>query len=571
MTISLPSLPSLPHSALRPFGGICLGVLLGATVAGCASFDGIGTKAMIRTADATETALTLPDQGGHWPDAKWASEFGGQALQALLDEALAGNPGLQVAAARVAAARAATDVAGAGGLPTVGANFSATRQRYTENGIIPPPLAGEIKTDAQLALNFRYDFDFWGKNGAALRSAISQRKLSQAEQYNARLVLTTAVARAWLQLGRNSNQYDLVTTQLQTREALDRLTRQRFAAGLDTQSDNQLSQQQAAGLRAEQAQWQEAIGLTRNQLAALLGRGPDRGLTIARPVLPTPMTTLLPSALPITLLGRRPDIVAARWRIEAAQGQIDYARAQFYPNIDLMAFAGFSSLGLSNLIQSGSRIAGIGPAIRLPIFEGGILRAQLSSQLAGYEGAVASYDQSLNDALHDVADQVQSLRAAEIQADNQRQATQASQRSLALAQQRRRVGTINQLQLLASEGALLTQQRIELDAQARRLDLRVGLIKALGGGFDARDDRLDIRDADAPALQAERHQTGAPVAVLPPAAVSANAAKSGNTANTTTKTVTTTTVTTTVITSPGAITPAATSPGATSSLNKSAP
>ena len=123
---------------------------------------------------------------------------------------------------------------------------------------------------------------------------------------------------------------------------------------------------------------------------------------------------------------------------------------------------------------SGSRIAGIGPAIRLPIFEGGILRAQLSSQVAGYEGAVASYDQSLNDALHDVADQVQSLRAAEVQADNQRQATQAAQRSLALAQQRRRVGTINQLQLLASEGALMTQQRIELDAQARRLDLRVG-------------------------------------------------------------------------------------------------
>lgn len=466
-------------------------------LAGCASFAGIGTHATLQTPAPAETALTLPDQGGSWPDAQWANQFGGAALQALVDEALAGNPGLQVAAARVAAARAATQATDAAGLPTVGANFSATRQRYTEHGIIPPPLAGEYATDSQLALNFRYDFDFWGKNGAALRSSISQRKLSQAEQYNARLVLTTAVARSWLQLGRDSNQYDLVTRQLQTREALDRLTRQRFAAGLDTQSDNQLSQQQAAALRAEQAQWQESIGLARNQLAALLGRGPDRGLTIARPVLPVPAATLLPSALPLTLLGRRPDIVAARWRIEAAQGQIDYARSQFYPNIDLMAFAGFSSLGLSNLIRTGSRVVGIGPAIRLPVFEGGALRAQLSTQVAGYDGAVAMYNQSLTEALHDVADQVQSLRAAEIQADNLQQATQAAHQALVLAQQRRRVGTINQLQLLASEGALLTQQRIELDAQVRRLDLRVGLIKALGGGFDARDDRLDIGAAGA--------------------------------------------------------------------------
>ena len=553
-----------------------LALAVAVSLAGCASFAGIGAQTSMQKTDPAESALTLPDQGGSWPDAQWASEFGGPALQALVDEALAGNPGLQAAAARVAAARAATELTTAGSLPTLGGSFSATRQRYTENGIVPPPLAGAIETDSQLALNFRYDFDFWGKNGAALRSAISQRKLSQAEQYNARLVLTTAVARAWLQLGRNSNQYDLVSKQLQTREALDRLTRQRFAAGLDTQSDNQLSQQQAASLRAEQAQWQEAINLTRNQLAALLGRGPDRGLTIVRPVLPAPAATVLPSTLPITLLGRRPDIVAARWRIEAAQGQIDYARSQFYPNIDLMAFAGFSSLGLSNLIQSGSRIAGIGPAIRLPIFEGGTLRAQLSSQVAGYEGAVATYNQSLTEALHDVADQVQSLRAAEVQADNQRQATQATRRSLALAQQRRRVGTINQLQLLASEGALLTQQRIELDAQVRRLDLRVGLIKALGGGFDARNERLAIRDNDEPTSPSMLVQPVKPVksnavAAGTPSATtgSADAGKPG----TVTRTVTTTTVTTTVSTSPAApAAPAApVTPAAPTSKTKNGP
>lgn len=477
-------------------------VMASLTLAGCADFTGIGTRATLQQPAAGDTRLSLPDQAGDWPGVQWATDFGGVPLQLLVDEALATNPTLQVAAARVVAAQAAADVAMAVALPSVGGNLSATRQRYSANGIFPPPLGGAYATDTELAVSVRYDFDFWGKNGAALRSALSQRKFSQAEQYNARLILSTAVARSWLQLGRSSMQYELVGEQLQTRDALDRLTTQRLNAGLDTQSDTQLSLQQAATLRAEQAQWQEMIALSRNQLAALLGRGPDRGLTIARPILPAPMHTSLPSALPLTLVGRRPDIVAARWRVEAAQGQIDYAKAQFYPNIDLMAFAGFSSLGLSNLLQSSSRVVGFGPAITLPIFEGGALRAQLKGQVATYDGAVASYNQSVNEALHDVADQVQALRIAEVQAMNQQQATTAARHSLALAQQRRKVGTINQLQLLASESLLLLQRRVEFDTQAHRLELRVGLIKALGGGFDAATDHLDIRSPSFPATPA---------------------------------------------------------------------
>ena len=482
------SLNSVPHCQ-RLFGAV-LGMLL----VGCASFRDIAPHSSVQQSSTADTALRLPDQGGAWPDLQWAGSFGGAPLQALVDEAIAGNPGLEVAAARIVAAQAAADLAGAGALPTTGANFSATRQRYTENGIIPPPLAGRYATASQMTVNVRYDFDFWGKNGAALRTALSQRKLAEAEQYNARLVLTTAVARSWLQLGRAGAQSDLVMQQLQAREALDRLTRQRIVSGLDNQSDAQASLQQVAALRAEHAQWQEQMALARNQLAALLGRGPDRGLTIAQPVFPQAGSVALPSALPMHLVGRRPDIVAARWRVEAAQGQIDYARAQFYPDIDLMAFAGFSSLGLSNLLKSGSRIVGAGPAITLPVFEGGTLRARLSSQVATFDGAVAAYNQSLTDALRDVADQVQSLRAADIAAASQQEATAAASRALALAQQRRRVGTFNQLQLIASEAVLLAQRRIDTDAQARRLDLRVALIKALGGGFDAADERLDIRE-----------------------------------------------------------------------------
>jgi len=473
-------------AALIPFRSIRLFAAGSALLlTACAGFTGIERTAQPRTPGAYATAATLPSQDGAWPDLSWPRTIGGAPLQALVDEALAGNPGLQIAAARVAAARAAAEASGAAEKPSVGAGFSSTLQRFTEHGMIPPPLAGTVESDNQLALNFSYDFDFWGKHRAELRAALANGQAAEAEQYSARLVLTTAIARSWLQLARQQDQLALVERQQATQEHSARLTQLRVAAGLDTDSDTQQTHLLRANLRVERARWQEAIALTRDQLAALLGQGPDRGLRIARAELPPAAGSALPDRLPLSLLGRRPDIAAARWRVEAAQGEIDSAKAQFYPNVNLVAFAGFSSLGLSNLLLSGSRIAGIGPAVRLPVFEGGALRAQLKGKTALYDGAVASYDQTLTEALHETADQVQSLRAADAQHADLELASKAAAQTLALAQQRQRVGTGNLLQVLAAESGWLQQRKLELDSRARLADLRVSLIKALGGGFDA--------------------------------------------------------------------------------------
>lgn len=415
----------------------------------------------------------------------WVTSIGGSPLQKLVDEALTGNPNLQAAAARVAAARAMVEAAGATSKPQVGANLSATRERFTENSIYPPPFGGMYVTDYETGLHFSYDFDFWDKHSEQLRSAVSQSKAAQAEQYAARLILTAAISKTWLQLGRQYAQLDLTDQQLALRSKLDKLTQQRFAAGLDTQSDNQQSRQQVAGLRAEQAQWQEAIALTRNQLAALMGKGPDRGLQITQPILPADSAISLPDQLPLGLLGRRPDVVAARWQVEAAQSDINVAKTEFYPNVNLSAMAGFSSLGFSKFLTSGSRVVSAGPAIHLPIFEGGALRAQLKGRVAAFDGAVAIYNQALNDAFHEVADSVQSLHAAEIQNKNQQTAVDAAERGMKLAEQRQQVGTTNMLQVVSTQIAWLAQRKLETDTRARRADLRVNLIKSLGGGFDA--------------------------------------------------------------------------------------
>ncbi|AEK62303.1 Outer membrane component of tripartite multidrug resistance system [Collimonas fungivorans Ter331] len=464
-------------------------------LAACANFSGIHSTASTNNPDDYASASALPGQGGLWPAGSWVSTIGGSQLQQLVDEALAGNPNLQAAAARIGAARAMVEAAGATSKPQVGASLSATRERFSENSIYPPPFGGMYVTDYETALNFSYDLDFWGKHSAQLRSAISQSKAAEAEHYAARLALTAGISKAWLQLGRQYAQLDLTNQQLVLRDKLDKLTQQRFAAGLDTQSDNQQSRQQVAGLRAEQAQWQEAIALTRNQIAALMGQGPDRGLKIAPPALPADAAIALPDQLPLGLLGRRPDVVAARWQVEAAQSDIKVAKTEFYPDINLSAMAGFSSLSFSQFLNHSSKVVGIGPAIHLPIFEGGALRAQLKGRVAAYDGAVATYNQALNDAFHEVADSVQSLQAAETQGKNQQAAVDAAERGMKLAEQRQQVGTANMLQVVSTQISWLAQRKLELDTRARRADLRVNLIKSLGGGFDASAEGLNPAEA----------------------------------------------------------------------------
>ncbi|PUA19220.1 hypothetical protein C7W93_04890 [Glaciimonas sp. PCH181] len=477
---------------------VCAAVVL---LSACANMRGIQTSAHTNAPTDYATASSLPNQGGLWPDASWVTSIGGAPLQELTDEALAGNPDLQVAAARVAAARAMVEAAGAASKPQVGASFSTTRTRFTENSIYPPPFGGAYVTDNELALNFSYDLDFWGKHGAELRSALSQSKAAEAEHSASRLMLTTAVARAWVQLAREYAQLDLTTQQLALRDQLERLTQQRFAAGLDTQSDNQQSRLLVANLRSEHAQWDEAIALTRNQIAALLGQGPDRGLRIAKPTLPAEAAVTLPDQLPLGLLGRRADIVAARWQVEAAQSDIKVAKTEFYPNVNISAMIGLSSLGWTNFLRKSSMVNGIGPAIHLPIFEGGALRAQLKGRVAAYDGAVATYNKALTDALHEVSDQVQSLRAAEVEKNNQQLAITAAERGMTLAQQRQQVGTANMLQVVATQITYLSQRKLELDTRARRADLRIGLIKALGGGFDANAEGLTPTANNTPATQ----------------------------------------------------------------------
>jgi outer membrane protein TolC len=444
------------------------GLLLAALAAGCASTNGLSTQAAFTDPNALAASRSLESAArspAAWPRADWWKRFNDPQLDQLMDEALAGSPTLRVAAARLRAALAFTQAAKAGLYPRVDADAGITRERFPQNGLIPPPFNGTWQTEGQLEATLSYELDFWGKNQAAYASALGRARAAEIDAFAARLALSVSIAQA-------------------ERGQIQKLTQERFAAGIDSRLAVKQAEAALPATREQIAQWQETIALTRNQLAALLGQGPDRGLAIARPAPGALAAVEIPSNLPAELIGRRPDIVAQRWRVEAARQDIAVAKAQFYPNVNLSAFVGLQSLGLSNLLQGSARTLGAGPAVTLPIFDAGRLRGNLAGTHAEYDAAVELYNQSLADALRDVVDQLVSFRSLEEQRTQHALADATAREAYDLALQRFREGVGNYLEVLSAESQLLAQQSLDADLRARRLNLSINLARALGGGFE---------------------------------------------------------------------------------------
>lgn len=451
----------------------------------CANPGGLATHAQLAQPEAFAATKALASAPTGAPLApEWWKRFGDAQLDRLIAEALERHPSLDIARARVEQARAAADLARVALAPKFDASASSSRQRMSEHGLVPPPFAGTWLWQNEAMLDFSYEFDFWGRNRKAYESALGQVRAAQVDAAAAALVLETAIARAYVQLDAAFERRDLADATIAQREHVLRLTRERVDAGLD--SDVELRQAEGAlpEARAERLAAEEAIALARNQLAALAGQGPDRGLALARPTLQA-TAVALPSRLPADLVGRRPDILAQRLRIEAATRGIESARAAFYPNLDLTGFVGLSAIDFRHFLDPGSLVVGVGPALRLPIFDRGELRAALAARNADWDLVVGQYNQAIVDALREVVDQLATLHAIDARQAELAAALRAAQRANALALERYRSGLGDFLQVLATETPLLARRSAIADLHARRLDASLALIRALGGGYDA--------------------------------------------------------------------------------------
>lgn len=480
-----------------------LALLSAGALLGCADSSGIASQSRLRS--SADVGLSTAAAASPALAADWWQGLGDAQLNALVAQALAEHPSIRLAQARLARARAVLEVADAAVLPQVTGQVDLMRQRYTAQGLVPPPVAGSVRESGTAQLSASWEIDFFGRYSAALEAALGTSRAAQADAEAARLLLASNVVRSYVQWARWAEQVALAQRTLAQRTELLALVQARKNAGLDSPLELRQSEAGLPQARLQLQAAQEQMTLARHVLAALTGQ--PLSLDQAQPAALAALHALpLAPEIPADLLGLRPDIAAARWRVQAAAQDTASAKAQFYPNINLVGFAGFSSLGFSRLAEPASQQWGVGPALRLPIFDAGRLRANLRGKAADLDAAIESYNAAVIDAVREVADQAASSQAIARQRAEQAAAQQAAQDAYDIALQRFRAGLGNYLQVLATETAVIEQRRAGVDLSARALDTQVALVRAVGGSF---------RDASPDAA--------APVAVLPTSAPTATA------------------------------------------------
>jgi NodT family efflux transporter outer membrane factor (OMF) lipoprotein len=431
----------------------------------------------------------------------WWQAYGDAQLNQIIEESLATNPTLEMALARVREAQSQADSAHAKLLPSSSLDADEVRMRASDTSIFPPPYGGETLWIGQTAATLSWDIDFWGKQRDLIREAREQTAAAALDAAGARLAVAGALAQAYVDLYRNYALADIAQDSVDQRNHIRDLTRQRVQAGLDTNVELRQADTSVPLARVQLAQAQAAQALAVHQLAALSGHGADAYAGIARPQLKLDAALPLPDTLPADLLGRRPDVLAARARVEMAIAGRAAAKAEFYPDVSLTGFAGFQSIGLADLARAASRTYGIGPALSLPLFDAGKLKANYRGSTAELDEAIASYNETVLGAVRQVADQLSNLQALHSEIAEQHESLNAAEAAYHLAEERYAAGLSGYLSVLTADTQVLSARRGMVDLAASQAITRVTLLLALGGSFKPDPSLVAAISPDAPPAQ----------------------------------------------------------------------
>src|SRR4249919_565206 len=416
-----------------------LALALTLLVAACASSRGLEPEGQPLNADSLAASRSLAgtsDAG--FPQRDWWKAFGDAQLDDLIGEALAGTPSLDAADARVRQAIAQAGLADAAGKPTLGATALYSGVQIPET-VARPPLGGDYLGVTLIGLQFSYSPDLWGGHRASTQAALGQARAAEVDAQAARLMLSSNIARAYVALAQAHDAAEVARADEQRATQLLDLGRQRVKAGLDNQLQIRNAETAVASAQQQGQAAQQQVDATRNAIAALLGQGPDRGLQIARPALLSAPGPGVPAVVQSELLGHRPDVVAARWRVEAARHGIKASKPEFYPTVNLTALVG----------------------------------------LAG-----ANYNQALVGALREVADALQGARSLDAQIASASRARESAQAAWQLATARYKAGLGTQLDVLTAQRPLLQLEQQIAALRAQRLGASIDLDRALGGGLE---------------------------------------------------------------------------------------
>jgi NodT family efflux transporter outer membrane factor (OMF) lipoprotein len=460
-----------------------LAAALALAVAGCISTKGNGSREV--ELQAAQVGLEGPSYTA--PTDEWWRSLGDPQLDRLVGEALAANPSLAVSLARVRAAWQQAAIAGAGDGARVDFDLGVYRQKVSSNYIYPPPYAGSTFWDGRVGFNLIWNLDFWGRHEALFEQASSTARAAEFDSAAATLALSGSISQTYVDLARATELAQLADRAREQRESLLALTRERVRAGLDSEVELRTAEAGRAQADVEVEQARVAREISVHALAALAGRGADAYASFDAPALHLERTLPLPQSLPADLLAHRPDIAASKARVAAARAGREAAHASFYPNVNLIGFAGFTAVGLDVLPKGDSQTYTLGPAIHLPVLDAGRLKADYRKSGADFDAAVASYNEAVLRAVREAADQVARVQSLDRQLADQQRSLAAAEQAYSLAKQRYGAGLTNFLTVLNAETQVLAARRHRVNLLADRAVAGIALVVALGGSFDERD------------------------------------------------------------------------------------
>jgi NodT family efflux transporter outer membrane factor (OMF) lipoprotein len=453
-------------------------VLAAMLLAGCASVPKTGPQ----VAQVQDNAIGLSAQTAAI-DADWWTAFGDPQLDRLIETGLAGNPSLAMALARVRAAQAGIETERAGLLPQIKGSAQLDRGRIGDK-FLPEPIGGSDVNIGIAVTNFSWDLDLFGRQHAAVRQASASAEGARLDAAAARLAIAVSIAQTYVGVARAEKLIKVADGFVQTRQKAYGFAQSRVKNQLGSQFD--IKQAETLLAQAQQARTQavQQRDVLVHAIAALVGRGADFYPQVTAPTLALGQAPAVPELLPADLLGRRPDLLAGQARIDAAVQGRKVARAAFMPDVSISALAGLTAIGLGGFFTGGAFSYSAGPALSLPIFEGGKLRAQYKGATADLDGAVADYDNSVLGAVREASDAITNVRSSDEALAEQGRVVQGLRDTVRLDEVRVRTGLGSQLDAIDSGFRLLQAEQDLVGLQADALTRRVQLVAALGGGFD---------------------------------------------------------------------------------------
>ena len=473
----------LPGKRVQRATGAAL--LLALSVGGCVSAPPT-TPQVPQTATA---ALGLGSEAAPRFQEDWWKAFGDTQIDRLAEQALKSNPGLQGALARIRAAHAELSVVRAQDYPQITLDGQARRQLLSNRFVLPRPYAGSWVWTGDIQARLNWSLDFWGRQAALIDKARGTAQATELDALAARLALAGTFAQTYVNLALAWQNIDVAQQAVADRQTILDLTQSRVTSGLENEAALEQAKALLAMARIEVSRAQAQRDIAVHAIAALTGAGADAygGITRPSPSLETALP--LPKTLPADLLSRRPDIAAARARIRAAMRGRDAAHADFYPNINIAAAVGLQAVGLPSLFSADALTMGAGPALHLPIFDAGRLRAQYARATADLDIAVADYNAAVVGAVRQTADALTLVASLAEQRVEQQKALDSAAHALKLAEERYRLGLSGQLPMLAAESTLLQARQQMAALVADATTQRVVLLLAVGGGFNLEDNR----------------------------------------------------------------------------------